>query len=280
MERGLPAASTVTTAVGMAVRAPSAHNFQPWRFAVGYRSLHLFADSSRHPAETGSDRRDRVISCGAALHHLRIAFAALGWHAEAHRLPDPAEPDHLAAVELHRHEPTLDEVALAAAIPLRRTDRRRHSSWRVPRGHLENIAEAVADEGVVLCEAEDAERCYLAGAIEEARSAAVEDDETVLLVLGTASDDRMSRLRAGEATSAALLTATRFGLASCPLTEPLELPDVRRTVEERVSPGAFPQLVLCIGWAPANADPLPATPRYSVDDVLEPLEAARVHQPS
>ncbi|MFD2468672.1 NAD(P)H nitroreductase [Amycolatopsis silviterrae] len=276
MERGLPAASTVTTAVGMAVRAPSAHNAQPWRFAVGYRSLHLYADASRPPAGTVPDERDLVLSCGAALHHLRIAFAALGWRAETHRLPDPADPDHLAAVELHRHEPTLDEVALAAAIPLRRTDRRRHSSWRVPRRHLAGIAEAVAEEGVVVCVAEEAERCCLATAIEEALG---EDDETVLLVLSTASDDRLSRLRAGEATSAALLTATRFGLASCPLTEPLELPGVRRTVEGKVTSGAFPQLVLRIGWAPANADPLPATPRYSVDDVLQPLEA-RVYQRS
>ncbi|WP_020658939.1 Acg family FMN-binding oxidoreductase [Amycolatopsis benzoatilytica] len=328
MERGLPDEYTVTTAVGMAVRAPSVHNSQPWRFAVGYRSMHLYADPSRQLAQTDPDGRDLLISCGAALHHLRIAFAALGWRAEVHRLPNPAEPDHLASVELHRHEPTLDEIALAAAIPRRRTDRRRHSSWHVPRGHLENIAKAVADEGVVLRVAEDAERYYLAAAIEEAsrrhlqdpayrielaawsgrhtspdgvparnapvpdstpgavpgrpfadpqlpeaEGAAGEEDETVLLVLSTASDDRMSRLRAGEATSAALLTATQFGLATCPLTEALELPDVRRTVEEKVAAGSFPQMVLRIGWAPANADPLPATPRREVAEVLEPLDA-------
>ncbi|UKD57469.1 NAD(P)H nitroreductase [Amycolatopsis sp. FU40] len=335
MERGLPDDYTVTTAVGMAVRAPSVHNSQPWRFAVGHRSLHLYADPSRQLTQTDPDGRDLMISCGAALHHARIAFAALGWRTEVRRLPNPAEPGHLASIELHRHEPTLDEVALAAAIPRRRTDRRRHSSWRVPRGHLEAIAQAVADEGVVLRVAEDAERYYLATAIEEASlrhrhdpayrielaawsgrhaspdgvpsrntplpdetpgalpgrqfpnpelpeaaGAAGEDDETVLLVLSTASDDRMSRLRAGEATSAALLTATRFGLASCPLTEPLELPDVRRTVEDKVTSGAFPQMVLRVGWAPANADPLPATPRREIDEVLQPLEAADTRQRS
>ena len=104
--------------------------------------------------------------------------------------------------------------------------------------------------------------------------AADEDDETVLLVLSTASDDRLSRLRAGEATSAVLLTATSLGLASCPLTEPLEIPDVRRTVEEKVSGGTVPQMVLRIGWAPVNADPLPATPRRDLDEVLTPLDTA------
>ncbi|WP_432844997.1 Acg family FMN-binding oxidoreductase [Amycolatopsis sp. CA-161197] len=329
MERGLPDDFTVKTAVAMAVRAPSVHNSQPWRWAVGSQSLHLYADPSRQLTETDPDGRDLLISCGAALHHARVGFAALGWQAEVRRLPNPDEPDHLAAIELHRHEPSMDEVALAAAIPRRRTDRRRHSSWEVPRGHLEALAVAAGDEGVVLRIAKDAERYYLAVAIQdaskehladpayraelaawsgrhaapdgvpsrntplpdrtpgaipsrrfadpelsEAVGAAGEDDETVLLVLSTASDDRLSRLRAGEATSAVLLTATSLGLASCPLTEPLEIRDVRRTVEEKVSGGTVPQMVLRIGWAPVNADPLPATPRRDLDDVLTPLDTA------
>ena len=329
MERGLPDDFTVKAAVAMAIRAPSVHNSQPWRWAVGARSLHLYADPSRQLAQTDPDGRDLLIGCGAALHHLRIGFAALGWQADVHRLPNPAEPDHLAAVEFRRSEPSASEVALAAAIPRRRTDRRRHSSWEVPRGYLESIAEAVADEGVVLRVAENAERHYLVAAISEANrrhqadpayqvelaawsgrraapdgvpskstpapdvtpgtlptrrfadpelsepvGATGEDDETVLLVLSTASDDRMSRLRAGEATSAALLTATRLGLATCPLTEPLELPDVRRTVENKVSSGTFPQMVVRLGWAPVNADPLPATPRRDLQDVLIPLDTA------
>ncbi|HWD03251.1 MAG TPA: NAD(P)H nitroreductase [Amycolatopsis sp.] len=328
MEHGFPDDFTIRTAVSTAIRAPSVHNSQPWRWAAGDRTLHLYADRSRQLPETDPDGRDLLIGCGAALHHARIAFAALGWRADVHRLPNAAEPDHLAAMEFHRCEPTDTEVALAAAIPRRRTDRRRHSSWEVPRAYLESIAGAVADEGVVLRVAEGPERYYLATAIEEASrrhrgdpayrvelaawsgrraapdgvpsrntpivdttpgtlparqfsdpelaetpGASSDTAETVLLVLSTASDDRMSQLRAGEATSAALLTATRFGLATCPLTEPLEVPDVRRTVEAKVSSGSFPQMVLRIGWAPTNADPLPATPRRDVEDVLSPLDA-------
>jgi nitroreductase len=332
MERGFPDDYTVKTAVTMAVRAPSVHNSQPWNWRIGHSSLHLYADPDRQLRETDPDGRDLILSCGAALHHLRVAFAALGWAAEVHRLPNPDEPDHLAAITLQQHEPSQDEVAMAAAIPRRRTDRRRHSSWTVPRGHVEAMAKAAALEGTVLQVAEDAARYYLATAVEEASrrheadpayrtelaawsgrhispdgiparntpapddtpgalrtrsfadplltqppDAKAEDDETVLLVLSTASDDRMSRLRAGEATSAALLTASAFGLSSCPLTEPLELPDVRDTVIERVTGGSFPQMVLRIGWAPANADPLPATPRRDLADVLQPLEAPPKH---
>ncbi|ADJ47217.1 hypothetical protein AMES_5392 [Amycolatopsis mediterranei S699] len=332
MERGFPDDYTVKTAVAMAVRAPSVHNSQPWNWRIGHSSLHLYADPDRQLRETDPDGRDLILSCGAALHHLRIAFAALGWTAEVHRLPNPDEPDHLAAITLQQHEPSQDEVAMAAAIPRRRTDRRRLSSWTMPRGHVEAMAKAAALEGTLLQVAENSARYHLATAIEQAADrharnpayrtelaawsgrhaapdgvparntpapddtpgalrtrsfadplltqppdAKAEDDETVLLVLSTASDDRMSRLRAGEATSAALLTATAFGLSSCPLTEPLELPDVRDTVTERVTGGSFPQMVLRIGWAPANADPLTATPRRDLADVLQPLEAPPKH---
>ncbi|EOD70248.1 hypothetical protein H480_01889 [Amycolatopsis vancoresmycina DSM 44592] len=330
MDRAFPDDFTVKTAVAMAVRAPSVHNSQPWSWRLGDSSLHLYADPGRRLPETDPDGRDLILSCGAALHHARVGFAALGWAAEVHRLPNPGEPDHLAAVTLHPHDPSQDEIAMAAAIPRRRTDRRRHSSWAVPRGHVEAMSRAAAAEGTVLRAAENSARYYLATAIEEAADrhagdpayrtelaawsgrhfspdgvparntpapddtpgalrtrpfadpllaqpagATAEDGETVLLVLSTASDDRMSRLRAGEATSAVLLTANAFGLSSCPLTEPLELPDVRDTVTERVTGGSFPQMVLRTGWAPANAEPLPATPRRALDDVLQPLEHFR-----
>lgn len=326
MDRGLPDDYTVRTALALAVRAPSVHNSQPWRWRVGDRTVHLFADRGRQLSETDPDGRDLLLSCGAALHHLRVAFAALGWSAEVHRLPNPGEPDHLAAIEPHRHEPTQAEISLAAAIPRRRTDRRRHSSWTVPSGYLDDMVTCAADEGTVLRIADGAARDHLAHALFEATQAhasdpayrielaawsgryesydgvpaasapspdetpgavpgrpfsephlaqpsgaAGEDDETVLAVISTASDDPMSRLRAGEATSAVLLSATSDGLASCPLTEPLEVAGTRKFVRTHVTGDRFPQMVLRLGWAPVNADPLPATPRRPLEEVVHHL---------
>lgn len=326
MERGLPDTPTVEAAIALAVRAPSLHNSQPWRWRVGDRTVQLYADRGRLLPETDPQGRELLLSCGTALHHLRVGFAALGWRAEVHRLPNPADPDHLAAIELHRHEPTGEEIELAAAIPRRRSDRRRHSSWPVPEGHVRLMAERAAAEGIFLSATEGSARYHLWRAMVEAarqhehdpayqaelsawsgRHAAPdgvpstsvpapdatpgalpdrpfadpelaqpagaegEEDETMLLILGTTSDDRMSQLRAGEATSAVLLTATALGLASCPLTEPLEITGTRETLRTRVTGGSYPQMVLRIGWAPVNADPLPATPRRALTDVLAPL---------
>ena len=88
------------------------------------------------------------------------------------------------------------------------------------------------------------------------------EDNAAILVLSTPSDDRLAQLRAGEATSALLLTATVMGLATCPITEPLEIPATRDAIRDEVlSAEGHPQMLLRVGWAPDNADPLPPTPR-------------------
>jgi nitroreductase len=96
------------------------------------------------------------------------------------------------------------------------------------------------------------------------------EDNAVLLALGTRSDDRLAQLRAGEATSIVLLTATSMGLASCPVTEPLEVVDTRKAVRTEIfGASSHPQMLLRVGWAPINADPLPSTPRRELSDFVE-----------
>lgn len=99
MGRLSPDAGTMRAAIAMAIRAPSVHNTQPWRWEIGERTVHLYADWSRRVPATDPDGRDLLISCGAALHHLRVALGAEGWATTVHRVPNPARPDHLASVE-------------------------------------------------------------------------------------------------------------------------------------------------------------------------------------
>ncbi|WP_054812637.1 Acg family FMN-binding oxidoreductase [Nocardia arizonensis] len=318
-----PDADTVRAALALAVRAPSVHNTQPWQWRVGDTTVHLYADEERALGHTDPDRRDLLISCGAALHHFRVAARSFGWHTVVHRFPNRDDRGHLAAIEFVRVTPTADVVGLARAIENRRTDRRKPTSWEVPEGFISAMSAAGADEGAMVTEipgggarvrlveafrtaaathradpgyqdelarwsgrhadsegvparnavlaADPLTREFHASTLTEAVLRDLDDDGTLLLV-HTGSDDELSRLRAGEATSAVLLSATVFGLATCPLTEPLELPGTRELVRSDVlSDSGFPQLIVRVGWAATTATEIAATPRRALADVVRPL---------
>jgi hypothetical protein len=73
----------------------------------------------------------------------------------------------------------------------------------------------------------------------------------------------------GEALSAVLLHATDLGLATCPLSQPLEVPAVRDSLRNELLGGWMdPQLILRIGWAP-RGEVLPATPRRLLSEQID-----------
>jgi nitroreductase len=321
MNARFPDAGTIWTVLALASRAPSVHNTQPWRWLVGAESLHLYADADRQLPNTDPDGRDLILSCGAALNHCVVAFAAVGWHAKVSRLPNPADPNHLAAIELSCSTADPVDIALAAAIPRRRTDRRHYNSWPVPVSDIALMAARAARNGVTLCQVEDTDklhkivaqsvwdhmthdylveltewsgryasvagvparntpksdpnakipsRLFAGPALAMPSGASASDDDAVVLALGTRTDDRLAQLRAGEATSVVLLTATATGLASCPVTEPLEMADTRGAVRSEIfGSSSYPQMLLRVGWAPINADPLPSTPRRDLSDFVQ-----------
>jgi nitroreductase len=59
--------------LGYAILAPSSHNTQPWRFRLRGPTLDLLADRRRALPVVDPEDRALVISCGAALGHLRVA---------------------------------------------------------------------------------------------------------------------------------------------------------------------------------------------------------------
>ncbi len=327
MSAHFPDVETVRAAMMLAVRAPSVHNSQPWQWRVGKESIHLYANPDLLLPHTDPEARDFMLSCGAALNHCQLAFAALGWQSKINRLPNPDDSNHLAVLKLHRYPATDADIALAAAIPRRRTDRRHYSSWPVPQRDIAMMGARAARAGVMLRRvdalanlkrliteaaarhATDRDylnelstwsgryastagvpahsapepdftallpaRSFAGGVLAQTQDGATADDSAVVIALGTLEDDRMSWLRAGEATSLVLLTATAAGLACCPITEPLEIPDIRAEVAADVfGAEGYPQMMLRIGWAPLNADPLSATPRRPLSEVVTRLDGA------
>jgi len=126
--------------VELACRAPSVHNTQPWSYRVHGSDMDLFADYKRQLVYADPNRRDLMVSCGAALHHIQVAAAALGWSARVHRLPDASDERHVASIHLTRARVPSPDIGVLETIAARRTDRRRTSSWPVPEDRLNRLA--------------------------------------------------------------------------------------------------------------------------------------------
>ncbi|WNG89762.1 NAD(P)H nitroreductase [Mycobacterium sp. ITM-2016-00317] len=116
-------AVTIVHALGLACRAPSLHNSQPWRWAITDAGVDLFADPQRLLRTADASGREALISCGAALDHFRVAMAAAGWQTHVQRFPDPDNTCHLARIEFSATADAEDHRRRADAILLRRSDR-------------------------------------------------------------------------------------------------------------------------------------------------------------
>jgi len=310
--------------IELACMAPSVHNTQPWRWRARGATVDLFADYARQLVYADPDRRDLMISCGAALHHLQVAAAGLGWDARVTRCPDSSEERHVATIRLKPSgEPAPDQEP-TQAIRTRRTDRRTATSWPVTDDRLNRLAVAGAFWGAqVLPVAGEATKAQLldltrqaaqiqlnnpryidelarwtgGSAIEgvprehvtgrggrDSRDPAfarypagsladpvleAEPPQDGMLIVGTSSDDAVSRVRAGEALSAIWLQATQGNLSVLPLSQAVEVEETRRTLQADVlGDRACPQLLLRVAWLPDARSDLPPTPRRPLDEVL------------
>jgi hypothetical protein len=125
------------------------HNTQPWRWRIGDGVIELFADRTRHLASTDPDGRDLVISCGAALHHLRVALADAGVVSSTERMPDPENSTLLASVHVRTGTADEQDAALSPAIEERRTDRRAMVAAPSP-AQLRQLVRQAARQGATL----------------------------------------------------------------------------------------------------------------------------------
>ena len=142
--------------------APSVHNTQPWQLAVGPEQVVVFADPSRRLRHGDPDGRSLLVSVGAAVLDVRVAFGHLGLAADTRLDPalDASLRDHLgrgaeapfpvARVTATGPGGSTGLGRLFPAVWVRRTNRRPFRPDPVPPVLLEVLSSAAAAEGARL----------------------------------------------------------------------------------------------------------------------------------
>ncbi len=288
--------SALAAAARVALRAPSVHNTQPWHWSVAGDHLELRADPRWTLNVADPDGRLMVLSCGAALHHARVALHAMGYPTQVRRFSDSARSTLLAEVTVGQSgAPTSTATDLLGAALRRRTDRRELADRPVSEAVVADLRKAAADHGVWLhvLRSDQARRIVVAAGHADAVELAEPDyrgelerwshapkdavagiPETSLpprgrgyqtsgeyAVLYGNGDQPGSWLAAGEALSAVWLTAICHGLAVQPVSSVIEVPAGRAALHSVLFGMGTPYLVLHLGFPAADADELPQTPR-------------------
>ncbi|MFD7921260.1 Acg family FMN-binding oxidoreductase [Streptomyces sp. NPDC059740] len=163
--------------VGDAVAAPSMHNAQPWVFRHRRAAsvIEVRADPSRTMPHADPDRRALHLGCGAALFNLRVAAADAGLRCEVELLPDPSDPDLVAAVRLvQQGEGDVVLAALHPAVARRHTSRSPFEDAAIPGEVKFALVGEAAGEGARLVFPGERQNDMVLDLVDEAEAAAEE----------------------------------------------------------------------------------------------------------
>jgi hypothetical protein len=226
--------------VRYAVLAPSSHNTQPWKFRIHGNVVEVFADFARALPIVDPDNRELVMSCGAALFHLRTAIRYFGHACDVEVLPEAGDPALFARIHLGlKCDTNAEDILLFNAIPKLRTNRGAFLAEVLPDALLAALSRVAAEEGAWL---------------------RVIEGEEAAFPWRTLSP----RLTGYSGPTNGLLRARVEDVSAPFLDQPIELPHLRPRLAALVGREGFPQILLRLGF---GSDVKP-TPRRPVQEVM------------
>lgn len=134
--------------VEYAIKAPSGHNTQPWKFRLTENTVEIHPDLSRTLSVVDGTNRELYISLGAATENLCIAAREFGYKDEVAIVPD-ADGKAYIRVSLIKGEDKVIQP-LFNQILKRQTNRQIYTGKSISKDTLNLLTSVVPEEGVHL----------------------------------------------------------------------------------------------------------------------------------
>jgi hypothetical protein len=138
--------TTIKTILQKAIKAPSGHNTQPWKYEVMENCITIFPDYERALPVVDADNHALFISLGCALENLVIAAAYLGYeaHIEMH-----LENEGMENIKVYLHPNAVNtDGALYDYIDTRQCTRNKYNGTAIPLADLEKLKTTLKQEDV------------------------------------------------------------------------------------------------------------------------------------
>ena len=120
-----------------AIKAPSGHNTQPWKFKINEHSVDIYPDYGKALPVVDPDNRELFVSLGCATENLCIAATIKGYRSEV-----SVAADGLIHIDLQR-DTTITPSPLFPQIAMRQTNRNVYDGRIIP---VDSICELQATE--------------------------------------------------------------------------------------------------------------------------------------
>jgi nitroreductase len=101
------------------------------------------------------------------------------------------------------------------------------------------------------------------------------DERPLIAVLLSESDAPLEHLEAGESMMRLMIQAQLLGVASCPLSQAVDLLAFRSRLQTLMGWQGYPQMMLRLGYPAPDAASTARTPRRPVSSVLRDVSAGQ-----
>jgi hypothetical protein len=142
-----------------AILGHSTYNNQPWHFVISNNTVSVYVDRRYALPVLDPDDRQLITSCGTAIFNLRLAIRYFGHQEYTQLLPNPADENLLARVQIADadYTPSEDDRLLFPAIRTRHINRSAFKKKEVEREKLDALKAAAKKESAWLhiCEGDE-----------------------------------------------------------------------------------------------------------------------------